>query len=144
MPYFLKHIFLLCKYFAAISVASSVQVTLQFYFQIFYNTTPNKIAIKLTKLKRKNVKQKCLEDIKELVIKNTFSRRNHRNMFLYNKCRQKLQKYPQRSSIVKIHAKSLQNHQKEIATVIKNYFAMAASEIKTMLYPQQNPEPYRN
>ena len=69
MPYFLKHIFLLCKYFAAISVASSVQVTLQFYFQIFYNTTSNKIAIKLTKLKRKNVKQKCLEDIKELVIK---------------------------------------------------------------------------
>ena len=49
-----KKIFLLYKYFAAISVASSVQVTLQFYFQIFYSTVPNKIAIKLTKLKNAN------------------------------------------------------------------------------------------
>ena len=29
-----KHIFLFCKNFAAISLASSVQVTLKFYFQI--------------------------------------------------------------------------------------------------------------
>ena len=49
-----KHIFLLCKYFAAILVASSVQVTLQLYFQIFYSTAPNKIVIKLTKLKKTN------------------------------------------------------------------------------------------
>ena len=49
-----KNIFLLCNYFAAIPVASSVQVTLQFYFQIFYSTAPNKISIKLTKLKKTN------------------------------------------------------------------------------------------
>ena len=78
----LKHIFLLCKYFAAISVASSVQVTLQFYFQIFYSTAPNKIVIKLTKLKRQNVKLKYLEDIKQLVIKNIFAGRNHRSMLM--------------------------------------------------------------
>ena len=41
----------ICKYFAVISVASSVQVTLQFYFQILYITAPNKIVIRLTKLK---------------------------------------------------------------------------------------------
>ena len=46
--------YLFYKYFAAISVASSVQVTLQFYFQIFYSTAPNKIVIKLTKLKNTN------------------------------------------------------------------------------------------
>ena len=46
--------YLFCKYFAAISVASSVQVTLQFYFQIFYSTAPNKIVIRLTKLKSRN------------------------------------------------------------------------------------------
>ena len=39
---------------ANISVASSVQVTLQLYFQIFYSTAPNKIVIKLTKLKKTN------------------------------------------------------------------------------------------
>ena len=50
----LKTHFLLFKYFAAISVASSVQVALQFYFQIFYSTAPNKIVIKLTKLKNTN------------------------------------------------------------------------------------------
>ena len=44
-PKFKKHIFLLCKYFAAILVASTVQVTLQSYFQIFYSTAPNKIVI---------------------------------------------------------------------------------------------------
>ena len=71
-----KH-FLLCKYFTAISVASSVQVTLQFYFQIFYGTVPNKIVIKLTHLKRQTVKLKYLGDIRQLVIKSTFSRRNH-------------------------------------------------------------------
>ena len=53
-PKLKKKFFLLYKYFAAISVASSVQVTLQFYFQIFYSTVPNKIAIKLTKLKNAN------------------------------------------------------------------------------------------
>ena len=53
-PKLKTHFFLLCKYFAAISVASSVQVTLQFYFQIFYSTDPNKIVIKLTKLKNTN------------------------------------------------------------------------------------------
>ena len=63
---------MLSKYFAAISVASSVQVTLQLYFQIFYSTAPNKIVIKLTKLKRQTVKLKYLEDKKQLVIKNTF------------------------------------------------------------------------
>ena len=45
---------MLCKYFAAISVASS-----------------------FAKLKRQHVKLKYLEDIKQLVIKNTFNRRNH-------------------------------------------------------------------
>ena len=49
-----KHNFLSCKYFATISVASSVEVTLQFYFEIFYSTAPNKIIIKLRKLKRTN------------------------------------------------------------------------------------------
>ena len=68
-------------YFAAISVASSVQVTLQLYFQIFYSTAPNKIVIKLTKLKN-TVKLKYLEDIKLLVIKYTFSGRNHRSVLL--------------------------------------------------------------
>ena len=52
--FYLFFIFLFCKYFTAISVASSVQVTLQFYFQIFYSTAPNKIVIKLTKLKNTN------------------------------------------------------------------------------------------
>ena len=33
---------------------SSVQVTLQLYFQIFYSTAPNQIVIKLTKLKKTN------------------------------------------------------------------------------------------
>ena len=78
----LKTHFLWCKYFAAISVASSVQVTLQFYFQISYSTAPNKIVLKLTKLKRQNIKLKYLEDIKQLVIKNTFSGRNHGSMLL--------------------------------------------------------------
>ena len=50
----IKYILLLCKYFAAILVASSVQITLQLYFQIFYSTAPNKIVIKLTKLKKTN------------------------------------------------------------------------------------------
>ena len=45
---------LFCKYFAAISVASSVKVTLQFYFQIFYSTAINKIVIRLIKLKNTN------------------------------------------------------------------------------------------
>ena len=67
--------FLLCKYFAATSVASSVQLTLQF-------TVPTKIVIKLTKLKGQNLKLKYLEDIKQLVIKNIFSGRNHRSTFL--------------------------------------------------------------
>ena len=56
----LKTHFLLCKYFAPISVASSVQVTLQFYFQPFYSTAPNKTVIKLTQLKRQTVKLKIL------------------------------------------------------------------------------------
>ena len=51
--YTYKYIYIY-KYFAAISAASSVQVTLQFYFQIFYSIAPNKIAIKLTKLKNTN------------------------------------------------------------------------------------------
>ena len=60
----LKTHFFLCKYFAAISVASSVQVSLQFYF----TAQPLiKIVIKLTKLKKQNVKLKYLEDIKQLV-----------------------------------------------------------------------------
>ena len=50
----IKNNFLLCKYFAAILVASSVQVTLQLYFQIFYSTAPNKTVIKLIKLKKTN------------------------------------------------------------------------------------------
>ena len=50
----IKNIFLLCKYLEVISVTSSVQVTLQLYFQIFYSTAPNKIVIKLTKLKKTN------------------------------------------------------------------------------------------
>ena len=37
---YLEHI-LFCKYFAAISVASSVQLTLQFYFHSFYSTALN-------------------------------------------------------------------------------------------------------
>ena len=39
----IKNIFLLCKYLEVISVTSSVQVTLQLYFQIFYSTVPNKL-----------------------------------------------------------------------------------------------------
>ena len=55
-PRLLKTLFfyLFCKYFEAISVASSVQVTLQFYSQIFYSTAPNKIVIRLTKPKNTN------------------------------------------------------------------------------------------
>ena len=41
----LKTHFLLSKYFAAISVASSVQVTLQLYFQIFYSTALIKLSL---------------------------------------------------------------------------------------------------
>ena len=48
----------MCKYFAVISVASSEQVTLQFYFQIFYSTAPNKIVTKSTKLKNTNSETK--------------------------------------------------------------------------------------
>ena len=50
--------YLFCKYFEAISVASSVQVTLQFYSQIFYSTAPNKIVIRLTKRKNTNCQAK--------------------------------------------------------------------------------------
>ena len=63
-------------------VASSVQVTLQASFQIFYSTAPDKIVIKLTKLKRQNVELKYLEDIKQLIIKNTFNGKNHQSMLL--------------------------------------------------------------
>ena len=80
---------MLCKYLAPISVTSSVQVTLQFYFQPFYSIAPNKTVIKLTQLKRQ---AKDLEDIKQLVIKNTFSGRNHGSMLLWNKCRKKVKK----------------------------------------------------
>ena len=59
-----------CKYFAAILVASSVQVTLySSIFTVFYSWAPNKIVIKLTTLKRQNVKLNYLEDINQLVIK---------------------------------------------------------------------------
>ena len=51
-----KNIVSFCKYFAAISVASSIQVTLHFYFQIFYSTAPNDIVIILTKQKLQNVR----------------------------------------------------------------------------------------
>ena len=54
---------------AAMSVASSVQVILQYYFTIFYSTAPNKIAIKLIKLRKQNVKLKYLKGINQLVIK---------------------------------------------------------------------------
>ena len=77
-----KKTFLLCKYFAAISVASSLQVTLQLYFQIFYSTALNKIFIKLTKLRRQTAKLKHLKDIKQLVIKSRFSGKNHRSILL--------------------------------------------------------------
>ena len=71
-----------CTYFGVISVASSLQVTLQLYFQIFYSTALNKIFIKLTKLKRQTAKLKHLKDIKQLVIKNRFSGKNHRSILL--------------------------------------------------------------
>ena len=54
------------KYFAAILVASSVQVTLQFYFEIFYSTAPNKIVIKLTKLKKANCEAKVSREYKKI------------------------------------------------------------------------------
>ena len=74
--------FLLCKYFAAISVASSLQVTLQSYFQIFYSTAPNTVAIIITKIKKTNCQAKGSREYKIISNKNTFSGRNHRSMFL--------------------------------------------------------------
>ena len=62
----LKTHFFVCKYFAAISVASSVQVTLQLYFQIFYSTALNKIVIKLTKLKKTNCSAKVSRGYKTI------------------------------------------------------------------------------
>ena len=53
---------LFCKYFAAILVASSVQVILQYYFTIFYSTAPKEIVIELVKLRRQNIKLKYLGD----------------------------------------------------------------------------------
>ena len=61
----LEHI-LLCKYFAAISVASSVQVTFYSIFTIFHSTALNKIGIILTKVKRQNVKTHTAEEIIEV------------------------------------------------------------------------------
>ena len=80
---------LMCAY---LSKFFSVQIALKLYFQTFYSTAPTKIVIILTKLKRKNVKLKYLEDIKKTISnkKNTFSKRNHRIMLLQNKFRQKV------------------------------------------------------
>ena len=48
---------------------------------MFYTTTRNKIAIKLTKLKIQMLKLKYLEDINQL-IKSDTAEENHQNMFL--------------------------------------------------------------
>ena len=58
-----------CKYYNDMSVASSVEVILQYYFTIFYSTAPNKIAIKLIKLRKQNIKLKFLKRTGQLVIK---------------------------------------------------------------------------
>ena len=42
-----------------------MQVTLQLYFRNIFQSNPLKIVIKLTKLKRQNVKLKYLEDINQ-------------------------------------------------------------------------------
>ena len=39
---------------------------------MFYGTVPNKIVIKLTKLKRQNVKLRYLQDVNQLAIKNAY------------------------------------------------------------------------
>ena len=64
-----KYILFRKYYFAAILVAFSVQVTLQFCFTIFYSTALNKIVIKLIKLRKQNVKLEYPEKIDQLVIK---------------------------------------------------------------------------
>ena len=97
------------------------------------------------------VKLKCLEDIKQLVIRNTFSGRNHRSTLLQNKCRKQAIKTSTKELLSKLQAKSLKNHQNDIVAVMKTkrHFATVASEIKTMLqsrrkYPRPNPKSYRN
>ena len=97
------------------------------------------------------VKLKYLEDVKQLVIRNTFSGRNNRSALLQNKCRRQAIKTSTKELLSTLQAKSLKNHQNDIAVVVKTkiHFTMVASEIKTMLqsarkYPRQNPKPYRN
>ena len=68
--------YLFCKYFEAISVASSVQVTLQFYSQIFYSIAPNKIVIRLTKRKNTNCQAKVSWGYKTISNKKYIKRRN--------------------------------------------------------------------
>ena len=63
-----KHI-LFCKYFGAIFVASFVPGFFQYYVTIFHNTAPNKVVIKLIKLRKQNVQLKYIKDINQLVIK---------------------------------------------------------------------------
>ena len=48
---------------------------------MFHTTAPNKIVIKLTKLKIQMLKLKYLEDINQL-IKSDTAEENHQNMFL--------------------------------------------------------------
>ena len=79
------------------------------------------------------VKLKCLEDIKQLVI----STHSAEEIILHS-CRisaEKVIKTSTKELLSKLQAKSLKNHQNDIAAVMKTkgHFAMAASEIKTML-----------
>ena len=54
------------KRFPKFFVASSAQVTLEFYFQIIYRTTPNKIVIKLTKIKNTNSQAEVSREYKTI------------------------------------------------------------------------------
>ena len=42
---FIQNTFLFCKYYEAISVVSSEEISLKYYFKILYSTVPNKIAL---------------------------------------------------------------------------------------------------
>ena len=97
------------------------------------------------------VKLKYLEDIKQLVIRNSFSGRIHQSTLLQNNCRKQVIKTSTKELLSKLQAKSLKNYQYDTTAVMKTkgHFTMAASGIKIMLqsarkYHRRNPKPYRN
>ena len=102
----------MCNYLAAISVASSVQVTLQFYFQIFYSRAPNKTVIKLTKIKNTNCSAKVSWGYKTISKKKHIQRNKSWKYILVEFVHKKDITKSTKEHLSKLQAKSLKNHQR--------------------------------